>query len=256
MLLSFRLFRPRAISPVWFAIACFTTAVIGIIGLKSRLPRLIWAISNIVSSARAGETGTLLQLLWLAGVILLALGASLWLSRHSHTRQLWLWWGGLATFIAFLPNAPYVLTDIIHLLRGTSAGIIKIWVIAFIFIPIHAAVILVGFEAYVVSLLNVGFYLKQKGLAAFTLPMELCLHGLSALGIYLGRFIRLNSWDMLVDPTSVIVNTLNTLTSRRPLAVICFSFILLTILYWMMKQVTLGLRLRAHYARRGIDPLD
>ena len=256
MLLSFRLFRRKALSPFWITMACFGTALIGIVGLETRLPRLRWFALGVVRGVQTGDPGTLLQLLWLAGVMVIALGISFWLFKQSSKRKLLLWWIGLVTFIAFLPNAPYVLTDILHLIRGTSAGIIKIWVVAFIFIPLHVAAIIVGFEAYVIALLNVNFYLQQKGLQALTGPVEIGIHALCAFGIYLGRFIRLNSWDIVVDPSSVLAVTLNTLTSRRPLAVIFFSFVLLTALYWIMKQVTLGLKLRLHYARTGQNALE
>lgn len=256
MLLSFGLFRRKALSPLWYTSAWFGTALIGIVGLESRLPRLRWFFSGVLRGIQTGDRSTLLQILWLAVVMIIALGVSVWLFKQSHTRKLWLWWIGLVTFIAFLPNAPYVLTDIIHLIRGTSIGTSRIWVIAFIFIPLHTIAIALGFEAYVISLLNINFYLKQKGLQALTWPTEITVHALCAAGVYLGRFIRLNSWDIVVDPSSVLASTINTLTSKRPLAVITFSFILLTVLYWIMKQVTLGLKLRIQYAQKGLDALD
>lgn len=256
MLLSFRLFRRKALPPFWFALACFSTALIGIAGLESRLPRLRRFAFSVGRDIQRGDPGTLLQLLWLAGVMVIALGISVWLFKQAHTRKPFLWWLGLVTFIAFLPNAPYVLTDILHLIRGTSAGTIKIWVVAFIFIPLHMAAIIVGFEAYVIALLNLNFYLQQKGLQALAGPAEIGIHALCAFGVYLGRFIRLNSWDIVVDPSSVLATTLNTLSSKRPLAVIFFSFVLLTVLYWIMKQVTLGLKLRVHYARTGQNALE
>jgi uncharacterized membrane protein len=231
------------------------TSIIGAVGLHSRIPRITRSLSLTIQSLQARDPGTLLQLLWLVIVMAIALGASLWLYKHLHTSKLWLWWFGLAVFIAFLPNAPYVLTDIIHLIRGTSYGAIRIWVIALVFIPIHLCAILVGFEAYVISLINVNYFLKAKNLRHLTLPTELLLHALSAVGIYLGRFIRLNSWDILADPTSVLAITLNTLTSKRPVAVIVVTFMILTVLYWIMKQVTLGLKLRLQYARKGLDAL-
>lgn len=60
----------------------------------------------------------------------------------------------------------------------------------------------------------------------------------------------------MVDPASVLAETLNVLTSKRPVAVMGVTFIILASLYWLMKQITLGLKLRLHYARQGIDVLD
>jgi len=255
MLLSFSLFRKQAIPPLWMKIAWFITALIGVVGFKSRIPRLTQVATQTLGNIQTGDTGTLMQLAWLALVVLVALGVSLWLFKRSYASRVWLWWFGLAVFIAFLPNAPYVLTDIIHLIRGTSSDTIKIWVIVLVFIPVHLTAILAGFEAYVISLLNVNFYLKQRQLERLILPSELGLHALCSVGIYLGRFIRLNSWDFVVDPTSVLVSTLNTFTERRPIAVVVVTFFIVTVLYWVMKQITLGLKLRYHYARKGLDPL-
>jgi uncharacterized membrane protein len=255
MLLSFGLFRRQAISPFWFRMAWLGTALVGVVGFQSRIPRLIQVGYRTITNILEGDPGTLFQVLWVVLVLAVALGVSLWLSRRAYTSRVWLWWMGLATFIAFLPNAPYVLTDIIHLIRGTSEGKIETWVIALVFIPTHLTAIVLGFEAYVISLLNVNFYLKQRGLHQLVLPSELALHALCAIGIYLGRFIRLNSWDFVVDPTSVMFSTLNTLTEKRPTAVIVVTFVILAVFYWLMKQVTLGLKLRLYYARKGLDPL-
>jgi len=59
----------------------------------------------------------------------------------------------------------------------------------------------------------------------------------------------------VVDPTSVLTDSLNTLTSKRPLAVILVTFVILMVFYWLMKQVTIGIMLRLQYARQGRDPL-
>ena len=254
MLISFRLFRHKVPAP-WFILACSLTGIIGVVGLQSRIPKITQALGETIQNLQAGELSTWLQLLWLAIVVVVALGASLWLYKHFHTSKLWVWWLGLAIFIAFLPNAPYVLTDIIHLIRGTIYGSIRVWVIALIFIPIHLCAILIGFEAYVISLINLNYFLKERNLKNLILPAELLLHALSALGIYLGRFIRLNSWDILVDPTSILAITLNTLTSKQPVAVVAVTFVILMVFYWIMKQVTLGLKLRLQYARQGLDAL-
>ncbi|OKH47531.1 hypothetical protein NIES30_13205 [Phormidium tenue NIES-30] len=202
------------------------------------------------------QTSGAATLLWLLVVIALTAALTIRIFKKQQTPKGWLWWVGLVVFFAFLPNAPYVLTDVIHLIRGTSSGEIPVWVVALVFIPLHAAAILLGFEAYVISILNLASYLKQCGAKALILPIELTIHALCAVGIYLGRFLRLNSWDIVTAPTSVLADTLDALTSKRPAAVIFVTFIILASLYWVLKQITLGLKLRIRYARQGIDVLD
>lgn len=253
LMLSFGLFRRQAIPKGWFLA---TWVVVGMIGVVGLLPRISRVLQGWYSLAGDGGVATQLRLLWLVGVIALAAILSVRIFKRRQTARGWLWWVGLVMFFAFLPNAPYVLTDIIHLIRGTSSGQIPVWVVALVFIPIHTAAILLGFEAYVISILNLAVYLKQYGAKALILPIELTIHALCAVGIYLGRFLRFNSWDLVTAPTSVLADTLDVLTSRRPAAVVFVTFIILASLYWVMKQITLGLTLRIRYARQGIDVLD
>ncbi|MGF1588755.1 MAG: DUF1361 domain-containing protein [Pleurocapsa sp.] len=163
----------------------------------------------------------------------------------AQTRSL-LWWIGWVIFIAFLPNAPYLLTDIIHLIEAIRAGY-SIWITTLIFIPLHLFAILVGWEAYVISVINQSHYLKQQGARKFIFASELMTHALSAIGVYLGRFRRFNSWDLVTQPNIVITSTINDLTAQKPLLVIFITFIVLTIFYWVMKQITLGTLLRVRY---------
>jgi uncharacterized membrane protein len=193
-------------------------------------------------------------ILWNLFLAFIPLVLSFWLYRRNVSARSILWWVGFAVFIAFLPNAPYVLTDIIHLIRGTSRA--STWAVALVFIPIHVFAILLGFEAYVVSLINQSYYLKRQGAGKFILLSELLTHALCAIGIFLGRFRRYNSWDLVTDPDRVLNATLDDLTSKLPLVVMIITFIILTVMYWIFKQVTLGVALRMQYARRGKDVLD
>ncbi len=162
--------------------------------------------------------------------------------RKSLSRSL-LWWVAFVVFIAFLPNAPYLLTDIIHLIRATRSGY-SAFIIVLFFIPLHLFAILTGFQAYVISVMNQSHYLRRIGAAHYILWAELITHALSAIGVFLGRFRRYNSWDFVTDPGNIVLSALDDLTSKRPLAVIIASFIVLTGLYWIAKQINLGLLLR------------
>jgi uncharacterized membrane protein len=145
--------------------------------------------------------------------------------------------------LAFLPNAPYLLTDIIHLIRATRMGT-PAFVLVLIFIPLHLFAILAGFQAYVISVMNQSSYIRRIGAGKYVLWSELLTHLLCAIGVYMGRFRRFNSWDLATDPGNVLSVTLDDLTAKKPLVVIFVSFVGLTVLYWLVKQINLGLLLR------------
>jgi uncharacterized membrane protein len=214
--------------------------------MKDRVFEAIGAFSGIYSG----------WILWNLFLAFIPLALSFWLfwRKQLKARSL-VWWLAFAVFISFLPNAPYMLTDIIHLIRGSQAGY-AVWVIALVFIPIHILAILGGFEAYVISLINQGNYLQRQGAARYVLWSELLAHALCALGIYLGRFVRLNSWDLVVDPQDVLTTTFNTLTSKQPVVITFVTFVILTIAYWLFKQITLGIYLRVRLAQGKIKVIE
>lgn len=194
---------------------------------------------------------------WIAWNLFLAfipLALSFWLFRRKSLSRSVGWWIGFLVFIAFLPNAPYLLTDIIHLIEAIRDDY-SVWIITLVLLPPHIIAILAGFEAYVVSLINLGHYLKRQGVGKYVLWMELITHALSAVGIYLGRFPRFNSWDLVTRPDDVVIIAIDNLTSKRPVLVMAVTFVILTVLYWVMKQVTLGLVLRFRQSRLGRSAL-
>lgn len=256
LFLSFLLFRREVLSKTKIYFYLGLISIVGIVGLWPRIPRIMNAQMQLMTALAGGDRMAQIKVIWWIALGLITIIMSAFLFKREKSRRTILWWLAFVAFIAFLPNAPYVLTDVIHLIRATSRGGLRIWVVALVFIPLHTVAILFSFEAYVLSLLNQAYYLKKRGNARFILPTELLIHALSALGIYLGRFIRLNSWDLATDPTSVAAIALNTLTTKRPVAVIFVTFIILTVLYWVMKQITLGIKLRIHYSKQGIDALD
>lgn len=177
---------------------------------------------------------------------------SFWLFRRKRIVRSLLWWIAYVIFVAFLPNAPYMLTDIIHLMDAIRDGY-SVWVLTIIFVPLHAFAMLAGFEAYVVSVMNQSHYLVKEGSKQYVTISELLIHALAAVGIYLGRFLRFNSWDLVTSPDTVLLGTLDTLTSRRPILVIFVTFVVITVAYWIAKQITIGLWLRIKQVRSGLD---
>jgi uncharacterized membrane protein len=175
-------------------------------------------------------------------ITLALMAVDIWVLRQRGVRSL-RWWGGFLVFIAFLPNAPYVLTDIIHLIEQIQQGY-SVWTVTLALIPQYLAFMLAGFGAYVLSVMNLGYYLKQQGWGKFLLVTEIIIHGLTAIGIYLGRFIRFNTWDIITNPDALVNTVMNDLVGKRPVLVMIVTFAVITSLYWVMKQITLGLNRR------------
>ncbi len=169
---------------------------------------------------------------------LIPLGLSAWLFRRTRPHTV-LWWIGALIFLAFLPNAPYILTDVIHLIEDVRRYS-SIYLITLVILPSYLIFFFVGFESYVLSLINLGHYLNNQGWKRWILLTEFLIHGLSALGIYLGRFLRFNSWDLVTQPHNLASDILSDLAMKRPLAVIAVTFVIIASLYFPMKWISLS----------------
>ncbi len=167
---------------------------------------------------------------------------SVWLFRWSSRRSP-VWWVIFAIFIAFLPNAPYILTDIIHYIWLIQKRIPDS-IIIFAVTPQYLIFLIGGFQAYVMSLLNLEFYLTKVGQEKSIFAVQILIHFLSAIGIYLGRFLRFNSWDFVTQPDELAETLARDLSHKQPVLAITITFIILLGLYWITKQINLGLVLR------------
>jgi uncharacterized membrane protein len=119
--------------------------------------------------------------------------------RAGHGDRSPLWWAGCGLFVLFLPNAPYVATDLIHLhddveLVGRDGPVVTA------VLPVYAVFIGSGFLAYYLSLAQLGRYLDRFDLGPWRAAVPVAAHALCAVGVFLGRWARLNSWEPVVEP--------------------------------------------------------
>jgi len=114
-----------------------------------------------------------------------------------------------APWLLFFPNAPYIVTDYVHLDRTADA---PYWYDAVAVSAFAWTGVLLGFA----SLFLVQTVVRQwRGVLSGWVFAGVAL-ALGSLGIYLGRFLRLNSWDALEHPT-VLPRILHTV-ARNPFA--------------------------------------
>jgi uncharacterized membrane protein len=105
-------------------------------------------------------------------------------------------WGAVAlggVWLLFYPNAPYILTDLIHLVEHPSG---LVWFDLVLIATCAWTGLLIGF----VSLSLVQSVVRRHFGAPAGWLFVLTTTALASFGIYLGRFLRWNSWDVLTDP--------------------------------------------------------
>ncbi len=138
---------------------------------------------------------------WNAFLALVPLMLARFLFGHRE-RPRWLLITGGAVFVAFLPNAPYVLTDVLHLPRDLHY--VDGWVAGGLLAQ-YLTLFAIGFVAYVLSLVRLERWLTDHGVSRrAVLITDLSLHALCAVGIVLGRVFRFNSWDLVTNPGGLL----------------------------------------------------
>ncbi len=106
-------------------------------------------------------------------------------------------------WLIFFPNAPYILTDLQHLNEQTSN--VPLWYDVILLIWFSWTGMLLG----IVSLNLMQEIVKRQIGRWLGWVFVFVVAGLSSAGVYVGRFIRLNSWDILQDPAGTAENLWN-----------------------------------------------
>jgi uncharacterized membrane protein len=103
----------------------------------------------------------------------------------------------LVLWLLFFPNAPYVLTDFIHLGESTAA---PVWYDALMLSAFAWTSLVLGYA----SLFLVQTVVRRAAGAAWSWLAVATALALASFGVYLGRFVRFNSWDALIRPGRVL----------------------------------------------------
>ncbi len=102
----------------------------------------------------------------------------------------------VACWLLFIPNSFYIITDLFHLIHVRSA---PKWFDLLLIFSFAWNGILCG----IISLQRVELLLTALKRKSFSIVMVFAVMWLCAFGIYIGRFLRFNSWDVITDPFSL-----------------------------------------------------
>ena len=152
--------------------------------------------ARVVYSDSGRHTGLIwnLFLAWIPFILAYIAHAISW-------RRIWLYL--VIPFVAFLwliffPNAPYMLTDLQDLAR-TATTDAPLWYDVLIVVWCSWTAMLLG----VVSLYLMQDIVHREFGRWASWIMVFVVSIFSGLGVYIGRFIRWNSWDIFTDPVGI-----------------------------------------------------
>jgi uncharacterized membrane protein len=156
------------------------------------------------------------------------------MSRPELVEQRWKFGLLFIAWLLLIPNSFYILTDLFHLkLRDDSNRWFDLTLI-FSF----------AWNGLLMGILSVRqmekifvqcFHIRHEWF--FLYPVM----WLNALGIYIGRYLRFNSWDMITNPFQLLDDILymvvHPLRNFYPWAMICCFAVFMTLLYLSVKRI-------------------
>jgi uncharacterized membrane protein len=152
----------------------------------------------------------------------------------------WLYFtAGAFLWLLFLPNAPYIITDLLHLRSNTQ---VPMWFDSLLIFSYAMA----GLQACLFSL-YIMQQLTEKLLSrniSYTF-VAICVW-LASYGVYLGRYQRWNSWDLFTNPLWLLMDSLRQLTNptaiKMTIAFACiltfFYLLFLSLIHWKTYEST------------------
>jgi uncharacterized membrane protein len=140
----------------------------------------------------------------------------------------------LAVWLLFFPNAPYILTDLFHLRLKSS---MPKWFDLILILSFAWTGLVFGF----LSLWDIEKILTKSLNQIWISIISISLLFIGSFGIYLGRYLRWNSWDIIGEPFNLLYDItdrlINPFDHPRTWGVTIFMGIFLNMIYWTFRMV-------------------
>lgn len=102
-------------------------------------------------------------------------------------------------WLAFFPNALYIVTDLIHLQIESR---VPKWFDAVLLFSASVAGLMMAF----ISLYRAEMYFEKTRFVRYRPVLIFLVLFLGSFGVYLGRFLRWNSWDIISNPFKLLIS--------------------------------------------------
>ena len=140
-------------------------------------------------------------------------------------------------WLLFFPNSMYIITDLFHL---QERPFIPLWYDLIILFSSAMLGIILGY----LSVVNVEVYIRRH-IKSRNIPIALLsFFLLCGYGIYLGRYLRWNSWDIVTQPfsilTDMIQDVIHPFRNKECWLLTSLFGTWLHIMYWYVKKLRAG----------------
>lgn len=140
----------------------------------------------------------------------------------------------LLVWLLFIPNSFYILTDLFHLDKFDTAP--KWFDLLLIFSFAWNGIVL-----GIVSIRRTEVILESISGRRFSLFIIFIVMWLNAFGIYIGRYLRFNSWDIIAQPFSLFKEMFEVLfhplRNKMEWGMIAVYAVFMTVLYITIKKL-------------------
>lgn len=142
--------------------------------------------------------------------------------------------GVLITWLLFIPNSFYILTDLFHLSQFNSA---PKWFDLLLIFSFAWNGLLLG----ALSVRKIETIMFIKSGRGSSLLVVLIVMWLNSFGVYIGRYLRYNSWDVITQPFSLFSELfeilLHPLRNRMEWGMITVYAVFMTVAYITLKKM-------------------
>lgn len=185
------------------------------------------------------ETGQFIFLSWNLFLAYIPYTIStVFFSRVTVLENRYLFFPLLAIWILMIPNTFYIITDLYHLHRFSG---VPQWFDLLLIFSFAWNGLLLGVQ----SVYKIEIILRIHFSTSITNMLLVCIMWLNAFGVYIGRYLRFNSWDLFSHPVSVIseigIVFLNPVDNKGSIVMTFFFGLLLYCIYSTLKPVSRNL---------------
>lgn len=142
------------------------------------------------------------------------------------------------TWLLFIPNAFYIITDLFHLDMNED---VPLWYDLALLLAFAWNGLLFG----ILSVRQMEKLFEKNFNKKFDFLFILPVMALNGFGVYVGRYLRFNSWDVITNPfqltNDIVYMFIHPIRNRFDWSMVVCYTLLLTLIYYTMKKLSKAL---------------